>query len=257
MNNTNPNSDLLVDYMDANLSHEETIKVEAMLQNDKTLQTEYDNIVLAKSAIQYYGIKQQVNFIHQNVMANKVAEQPAKTSQGLLRSITKWSMRIAASLLVVVLGLGVYQYATISPDKLFDENYSAFTLGVTRGETNLTAIGISFEEKKYEKVIDLIKNLADPTQKENFLLGQAYLETKDYSKAIMAFNTVLAQNKNTQQTIFNDDVEYYLAMSYLKNKQLDLAKPIFENINNNDTHLYNDKVTSAFMRNLKLLSWKK
>jgi tetratricopeptide (TPR) repeat protein len=254
--NNYTNSDLLVDYIDNNLSLEEKIKVEAMLQNDETIQTELDNLVLAKNAIEYYGIRKQVRLIHQNMMANNAEEQPIKKEKGIIRSMVKWSIRIAASLLIVMLGLGVYQYATITSDKLFDENYSAYTISVTRGEVSETFMEKAFQEKKYEAVIAAFLNVKDATQKESFIAGHAYLETKNYEKANEAYNAVLLKNKATQQTIFNDDAQYFLAMSYLKNKKINLAKPIFENINNTSTHLYNDKVSSTFMRNLKLLSWK-
>jgi tetratricopeptide (TPR) repeat protein len=257
MSNTNLNSDLLVDYLDNYLSPEEKNKVEAMIQKDATIESEYDNLLLAKSAIQYYGIKQQVASIHKQVMADKIKELPKIASQTVVRKITKWSMRIAASLLVVMLGLGVYQYATVSSDKLFAKNYSSYTLGVTRGETTVNLMEKSFQAKDYNAVINQYAALNTISQKENFLVAQAYLETKKYSRAIEFFNAVLEKNTVAKETIFNDDAEYFLAMSYLKNNDIKLAMPLFEKINNNTSHLYNDKVTNGFMRSLKLLSWKK
>ncbi len=53
-----------------------------------------------------------------------------------------------------------------------------------------------------------------------------------------------------------DDAEYYLALSYLKNNETAEALPLFKKIHNNKAHLYNNKVSSWFLRKLQLLSWK-
>ncbi len=257
MNNNYPNTDMLINYIDNNLSGEEKIKVDAMLRNNSTLKTEFDNLVLAKSAIAYYGVKQQVKLIHKEVMENNIETEPVKKEQGVVKTIIKWSMRIAASLLIIVCGLGVYQYATITPDKLFSENYNAYTMSVTRGDADATALVKAFNEKDYEGTIKQYAVLNDIQQKENFIVAQAYLVTNKYNYAIEAFNAVLEKNSLSKEKLYNDDAEYFLAMSYLKNNDIALAMPIFERINNNTNHLYNDKVTNNFMRKLKLLSWKK
>lgn len=257
MNNANPYSDLLLDYLDNILSLEEKLKVEEMLQNDKALQTELDNMMATKSAIQYYGIKQQVQQVRKNIMENKIADQPITKPQSIVKSITKWSMRIAASLLVLMLGFGVYQYATISSNKLFNENYTSYTQNVTRGETDINLLEKAFQDKNYNAVISQYSALDKITQKENFLVALAYIETKEYSSAITAFNAVLEKNSVSKETIFKDDAEYFLAMAYLKNNTIELAMPLFKNINNNNTHLYNDKITNGFMRSLQLINWKK
>ncbi len=256
MNNNYSNTDILIDYIDNNLTGEEKIKVDAMLQNNSTLKTEFDNLVLAKSALAYYGIKQQVKLIHKEVMEKSIATEPLKNEQAVVKTMIKWSMRIAASLLIIVCGLGVYQYATISSDKLYSENFTSYTMRVTRGEADATALVKDFNEKDYEGTIKQYAVLDNIQQKENFIVALAYLETNKYNYAIEAFNAVLEKNSLSKEKLYNDDAEYFLAMSYLKNNNIVLAMPIFERINNNSNHLYNDKVTNSFMRKLKLLSWK-
>jgi hypothetical protein len=63
------------------------------------------------------------------------------------------------------------------------------------------------------------------------------------------------QKKNAEQQthLFDDDTEYYLAMSYLKNGQASDAVPIFEKIHEEPTHLYHDKVGNWFLRKLHWL----
>jgi tetratricopeptide (TPR) repeat protein len=155
-----------------------------------------------------------------------------------------------------MLGLGVYQYISITPDKLFSSNYTAYSLGVNRGTVESNMMENSFQEKNYSAVIAQFEILKELGAKENFLAGQAYLETNNYQKAIESFKNVLAKNIAENKTTFNDDAQYFLASSYIKNNDIKLATPLFEAIHNNKNHLYNDKMTTSFMRNLKILNWK-
>jgi tetratricopeptide (TPR) repeat protein len=255
MNDNSTNSDLLVQYLDSELSAEAKLRIENELKSNTSLQQELENLSLAKTVVKTYGLKQKVGAIHKEMMAEMaVAEKSSKP--GTVRSMARRSMKIAASLLIILLGFGVYQYVNISPDKLFTEKYQAYTLPVSRGTAEADAMEKAYGEKNYTAVIGLFTGLQNGGQKENFLAGQAYLAGKDYSKAIGCFNKVLSLNEASKATIFMDDAEYYLALSYLKNKELKSAYPIFINIHNKTDHLYNDKVTNGFIRKLKVLGWK-
>jgi hypothetical protein len=255
MSNHYINSDLLVQYLDDELSSEEKLGVENELKQSETLQQELKNLRIAKSAVKTYGLKQKVAAIHKEMMNEMtIAAKPSKT--GLVRSVVRTSMRIAASVLVIMFGLGVYQYATLTPDKLFAENYQPYTLSVTRGVAETDVMEKAYQQKDYATVINQFTALPAAGQKENFFAGQSYLAGKDYAKAVVCFKKVIALNFAEKTNIFNDDAEYYLALSYLKNNEFKFAYPVFINISNNPNHLYNDKITNSFIRQLRLLDWK-
>jgi tetratricopeptide (TPR) repeat protein len=249
-------TDSLVDYIDGKLSAKENDELLAVMQTNTAVQEELDNLLSAKSAIQYYGIKQQVAAIHKEIMPELNRQNPTLKKQRTLHKMTIWSMRIAASLLVIVLGIAAYMYTSTSAEKLYANNYSTYTFSVSRGEATTTNFENVFAAKNYASVITLFPALQKPTQKEIFILGQANMETKNFAKAIECFKEVLAKNKSQLSLSFNDDAEYYLAWAYLKNNNLENAQVIFEAIHNNKNHLYNDKVDNAFMRSLKILKWK-
>jgi tetratricopeptide (TPR) repeat protein len=253
----NFNTDNLVDYIDDNLPEMEKKNIAEMLQQDSALQAELENLLLAKSAIQYYGIKQQVAAIHKEMMPQLHLQEPVQKEQSKIREMVKWSIGIAASLLVIAFGIGAYQYANTTSDKLFAANYTPYILSVSRGVATTTNFETAYIAKDYVTVIKEFSALQNPTQKEIFMLGQANIERKNYVKAIDCFKEVLAKNKSELSLSFNDDAEYYLAMSYLKNDMLENATALFEAVHNNKNHLYNDKVNNAFIRSLKILSWKK
>jgi tetratricopeptide (TPR) repeat protein len=256
MNNNYINSDTLIQYMDNELSLEDKTNIENQLKHDAIMQQELENLTLAKSAIKTYGLKKHVSTIHAEMMNEMVVEKTSSSQQGIVRKIVRISMKVAAAIFIVMLGVGVYQYATITPDKVFASNYTPYTLSVNRGTVEKDMIEKSFKEKNYTGITTQFETLTDASTKGSFLAAIAYMETNNYKKAIAAFNNVLSKNTLEKTSILNDDAQYFLAMSYLKNNEVKLAMPIFEMINNNTNHLYNDKVTSAFMRKLKIINWK-
>jgi tetratricopeptide (TPR) repeat protein len=254
MSNNYTNSDLMVQYLDGELSPEEKAKIENELKNNTALQQELENLAIAKNAVKTYGLKQKVSAIHKEMMQEMATEKPLQT--GTARKIVRIGMSIAASLLVLLLGAGVYQYVTVSTDKLFNEAYQPYSLSVSRGAAEANMMEKAYQEKNYPAVIEQFNNLKTTDQKENFLAGQAFLATSNNTKAIECFKKVLNLNFAAKTSVFNDDAEYYIALSYLKNKQVSDAYPFLINIRNNPQHMYNDKITSSVMRQLKLLDWK-
>ncbi|MFM9910277.1 MAG: hypothetical protein ACKVOW_13060, partial [Chitinophagaceae bacterium] len=126
MNDNFTTTTLLIRYMDSELAGEEQISLEATLNNDEALKEELDNLKFARLCVTGLGLRKQVGAVHQEMMEEfKQTIKPI----GILRSITRVSMRVAAGLLVLILAGGVYQYLTISPEKLVNENYKSYTLG--------------------------------------------------------------------------------------------------------------------------------
>ena len=81
-----------------------------------------------------------------------------------------------------------------------------------------------------DSVIWDFKNLSAPVPEEYLLTGIAYLEKNQPEKAIETFKILIQKNQNSKTDFFEDDAEYYLAMSYLDNQESEKALPIFEKI---------------------------
>jgi tetratricopeptide (TPR) repeat protein len=256
MNNNSPNTEILIQYLDNELSPEDKTNLENQLNHDAVMQQELENLTIAKSAIKAYGLKKHVGNIHAQMMHEMVVEKATPAQQGIIRRLVKISMKVAAAIFIIVLGVAVYQYTSITPDKVFASNYKPYTLGVNRGVVKTNDIEKVFQEKDYAKVIAQFEVIKEADAKEYFLAAIAYMEKSSYKNAIAAFKNVLSKNTLNKTSIFNDDSEYFLALSYLKSNDIKLATPIFEAIHNNKNHLYNENVDNAFMRNLKLLDWK-
>ena len=254
MNNNSIHTDKLISYLDGELSLSEKEALQAELENNTDMQQELGNLISAKSAIKHYGLAQKVNDIHQTMMQERTAQK--NTSKAVVRSLPKMIMRIAASIILLVGLFGLYQYVTVSPNNLYNGQYTAYEVATMRGTTDINALEKAYGEKKYDDVISLYKQTAKPTVKEQFLAAQAYLIKEDYINAIELFNGVIETNKAVNTSTLNDDAEYYLALSYLKNKETSKALVLFNKIHENKDHLYHNKVSSWYLAKVNLLNWK-
>jgi lipoprotein NlpI len=74
------------------------------------------------------------------------------------------------------------------------------------------------------------------------------------NESINALEQSLASSQNSHQ--FTEESEFYLALAYLKAKDLSKAQPLFEQIHSNPNHLFHDKVSTLFMKRFYLLERK-
>lgn len=254
MSNNISQTERLISYIDGDMSDAEKNILQQQLQADKAMQQELDNLLLATDVVKNYGLSNRVADIHKKMMKEMAAA--STQPKAIVRSLSKRLMKYAAVIILLIGLFGVYQYFTVSSDKLYNEQYSAYAFTTFRGNESLPAIEQAYAEKKYDEVIAAFKQQTDASVKENFVAGQAYLAKVNYAEAINCFKTVLTKNSNTHTGLLTDDAEYYLALSYLKNNNPAEALPLFKKIHNNKEHFYNNKVSAWFLKKLQLLKWK-
>ena len=254
MNDNFTNTTLLIRYMDQELSPEELASMEVNLATNKNLQAELENLKNTRLSISGLGLREQVARVHGEMMQEmKEVSKPF----GKIRSITRLSMRIAAGIIVLIIAGASYQYFVITPERLFNENYSTYTIGSSRAADELSPLEKVFRQKDFKTTIALFNTIPNPDPRDYFLAGNTYLEIGDLSKAILHFNNCIATNHAFQTTAYLEDAEYYLAITYLKNKEINKALPLFEKIHKQPLHLYHDKVNSWFINKVKVAGWKK
>jgi len=256
MDNSTPYDDQLMRYVDGEMSESERAEFEKRLASDKSLQEAIDNLKQAKEAVKAYGLKEKVAWIHQQMMKELKTETPVK-SISRVRRIIRYSVAVAASILLIFLGMEGYNFYNLSSDRLFSENYTAYELITTRDgtDTNETKIEKAYRNKIYNEVIKLNGNSV-LTQKDIFLTGMAYLETDDASRAIGSFQIVLLDMKEDENSVLKDATEYYLALAYLKNHDYDQAIDLMNAIHNNPSQLYKEKFSRRYINRVKMLKWR-
>jgi tetratricopeptide (TPR) repeat protein len=163
----------------------------------------------------------------------------------------------AASFLICFGICAFYLYVKSNPEKLFSENYTHYTPHILREATGPSHLRAAYTGGKMDSVIWDFKNTNAPIPEEYLLAGIAYLEKNEPGKAIETFKTLIRTNENSKTDYFEDDAEYYLAMSYLDDNQTGKALPLFEKIQSEPENRHYEDVSELFLLKLKISIAKK
>jgi tetratricopeptide (TPR) repeat protein len=201
--------------------------------------------------IKIYGLENKVSSIHKEMM-EELKQNSTPQTAGIVRKMIRYTARIAAIVILVLGSVEVYQYLTVSPEKLFSENYAAFNLHESRGQSN-TAIEDAFKNANMSSVIEQFNTTKTPEAKDYFFAGNAFLSQHQPAKAADAFLNLQQKNKTDNTHFFEEDVDYYLALSYLGNNEPAKAIPLFEKIHEDKNNPYHEKISSWFLFKVKHL----
>jgi len=255
-NSTQENNELLMRYLDGEMTAAEREDFEKKLATDTALQTELENIQVAKAAVKFFGLKQKVAAIHQSIM-EEAKHHPPVIEINRRRLIVRYTVAVAASILLLFVGYWVYTFYTLSPNKLYADNYFTYELTTSRdsGSSQESGIEKAYREKKYDEVIRL-NAVSVVSAKDIFLTGLSYLEKGDPSRAISSFQVVLTDADKTKPSALKDETEYYLALAYLKNRDYDQSIELMIQIHDSPDHIYKDKISGKLIRKVKMLKWR-
>lgn len=258
MDNSTPDmTTLLVQYLDGELAGTEKQSLEKQLAADSALQQQFDSLLLTRESIRYYGLKEKVAGLHQQMMSELALPVKKITPAAGSRRIIRYVASVAASIILLVGGFMAYNFFTLSSDKVYGANYQKFELSTTRDPgVEETASEKAYRAGNYKEVVRLHDAAATRTAKEEFLCGVAAMELKDNSKAITCFNEVLQLNKQAAVKVLKDESEYYLSLAYVSNKDYDFALDMMNRIKEDPSHLYNASITRKLIRQVKLLKWR-
>ncbi|HPG12248.1 MAG TPA: tetratricopeptide repeat protein [Chitinophagaceae bacterium] len=251
-NSTHNNAEKLIRYLDGELNEAEKQGIEAQLASDKALKEELDSLLLAREAVKQYGLQQRVASVHQEMMAT---EQAPVRSIGNRNRFVRYSLSIAAGIILVAGLFFAYNFFTISSSGVFSDNYQAYELPTFRGDDNneMPAMEKAFREKKYTEVVQI-----DPqrpfTASENFYRGMAFIELKNDSAARASLQSVVKNTDSQVTDNIKDAAEYYLALVCIRHKDYKEALEYLQKIRNNDTHTYHERVSASMIRKVKFLA---
>lgn len=247
-------SEILVQYLDGELSSVDAQKVEKQLSENPSLANELENLQLAREAVKMYGVRERVKSVHKEMMKEL---QPGVKAMSRQRKILRYSISIAAAILLIAGLFFAYNFFTLSKEKVFASNYHTYELPTFRDSSSgdQSSIEKAFREKEFGKVVN-VQKAGDYTIKEHFLRGISFLEIQNNASAVNEFRSVVDSNRAAGTSFFEDEAEYYLALTYLRGGNYKTAYRLLRLIKNNPDHLYYDMVTAKLMRQVKMLSWK-
>ena len=259
-NSTHTMSEKLVQYLDGELTGPEKEIIEQRLAADKELNDELESLKAAREAIKLYGLQQKVSGIHQQMMEEM--QTPVKKMNpiaiGSARRIIRYSIAVAASVVLIVGGIAGYNFYDLSSNKVFASNYHSYELNTVRDgdSTQVSPVEKAYREKDYKGTVALISQQRSPSVKETFLAGMSNMELGNNAKAIEELKKVIAGSEDAKNNLFKDQAEYYLALTYIRDKDYDFALDMLRSIKENPGHLYNKKVTGKLIRQVKMLKWR-
>jgi hypothetical protein len=244
---------LLIDQLDKSLSDPSGQAQDDSLGNDPETVKENQILGVALEAIRYSGLTQQVKSVREELAAKKSAQaseilptipsyiRKTAPTPSVHRFITN-AMKVAAVLVLAVSLTGLGKFILTNPSGVYDKFYSPYVMSTTRGSAVPNSVEQAYQAKDWSGVVNAFESNATKTGKDYFLTAMACMEQKKFDQAIELFKTLIQTDQVTREPYFQDEAEYYLAMSYLANHQGSLAVPILTKIKADPHHLFNKKV---------------
>lgn len=279
----------LIDHLDESftatpdsVSPEASATMQRLIAEDEDTAKEWLYLQLAVDSIQDAGLREQVATVRKQWETQTAAtreaqataipealtatqDQPtsATTDQttadspgGVVRNLYRNMMRVAACAVLVAGGACIFKYVRLSSSSLYSEYYTSYEINTSRGNASQDAIEKAYIAKNWSEVLALFSPGKDRSNKTDFLAGLADLELKKFDDAIAHFEQIIASNSHSGGDYFEDEAEYYLAISWLAKDKVNEAMPILEKIRANKDHLYHDKVEKMSFTDLRLVQYK-
>jgi hypothetical protein len=182
-------------------------------------------------ALRSYGLREDIKKLHNEIMPGM---QKAQVKTTPVLRLSRLISRVAAAILLLVLGTGIFLYIDTTAESLYSKKYIPYEASPQRGGS----------EPSNTRAIKEFEN------------AQYLLQTNQPGRAIHSLEKILENNISSGKRTLNDDVEYYLALAFLKDRQAEKAYELFTKIHNDPHHLYHDQVSDWDLLRLKILSWK-
>lgn len=242
------NDEILMRYLDGEMDQTEKQMFESQLQKDTALRQRLERLQIAIASVQQYATAEKVRSIHSE-MVQELSSVHKEGKVVPMKGLVKYSLAIAASVIIILVGVNVFTSSQPSPGKLYNEAFVDYDASAVRGNENQTEVSKLYQDHNYTSVVEKA-NAQNLSQKDSLLVGLSYLKSNRLSEAINWFKAISMQNPTRQ------DAEFYLAMTYLKNKSYNEALVLMEQIHSNPNHVYHNQFSGDFINKVKKLSSK-
>lgn len=213
---------------------------------------------VAAALVQRNAVLLQVSRVHSSFIEKRngftADDFPVTSTIIQARSLRFW-WKAASVLIIAPLLAFLFVYATNSRDRLFESQYQTYRINVDRTATPPTTASFiqAYQQGRYEQVIKDYQALSEKGSREKMITAFSYMEMKQYEASIPLLDAVIRSNVLTGERLYQDEAEYYLALSLLKTNQLQHAYKLFDKIHIDEEHTFNGRVDKWFMLRLKWL----
>lgn len=213
----------------------------------------------AAISLQRYSIFKQVQSVHRHFLPTQSgihANTPVTKASVVNMNPVKWFLRIAVAI-ILVLGIWfAYLYNSTTSTTLYAEIYQPYNVNTDRANIeeiiphNMVQ---EFKEKNYKVVIKTYEGLGTTNNREKFLAAVSYQEIGQNAEAINLLNQILEFNRQQQSRLYNDEAEFYLALNYLKTKNIKQAIPLFTKLYNDPGHTFHERIKKSTLKKMEWL----
>ncbi|HLO82093.1 MAG TPA: tetratricopeptide repeat protein [Chitinophagaceae bacterium] len=234
--------DTLVRYLDGDMDAAEKVDIEKRLEADPALREQLEELKLAIHAVKFGGLSEKVKGIHKEMSTKRLAVKPG--AGRTVRMFSRRTMSLAASIVIGLAMLGGWWVYKMQADQIFEDHYVEFSVTQARGDGKPSGISGQYNQKNYA---ELIRNAGrkDLGSQDSLIIALSFLHEKQYDKA-EAWLTAIQQ----QSTTHRDDADYYLAFTWLAQKQYEKSYELFKAIHDDPGHLYHSAVTELLLNKI-------
>ena len=250
------NEHLLINYLDRTLEEQEMREIEALINTDPETRKQWQYLQLAVEAVEYAALYDQVAAVKDDFRTIQPMEVLQETARRGLRVRMRRTLRIAAAALLFFVGMGTYKYFSVNATRVYQQAFINYTLSTTRGQANITDIEQAYQAQNWNAVIAAVNKTSLTDNKALFLSGMAHLQLKMYGEASMLFEQVRANNAQTGKDYFQDEAQYYGALSDLASGHTQQAVTALQLIRADKGHLYHEQASRIGKIDLKILNIK-
>jgi tetratricopeptide (TPR) repeat protein len=246
---------LLVNYLDRTLEEREMREIEELINTDTEVRSQWQFMQLAVDAVEYVALNDQVAAVKEQfriIHPIEVIHEQRRGVRVMMRNIYK----VAACLFFLVIAGAGYKYISTSAIHMYEQSFIPYTLSTSRGSSTINEIEQAYRNKNWNRVLTAFDKAAEKDNKTLFLAGMANMQLQQYAAADKMFEQVLAHNAQAGDDYFQDEAQYYLAMSYLANGQAKEAITLLQQIRTNKNHLYNRQASQISSTDLRILAFK-
>jgi tetratricopeptide (TPR) repeat protein len=251
---TQDRQQILIDHLDRVLAGEPSPETEALISSDPELAKEWHAMSFALQGIREAGLYEKVS-----IAKNQYQTQQsfvASPAGGVVRTLYRNVFKVAACLLLLIGAATIYKFSTVSSGNMYKEYYQSFELNTSRSSAVQDTLEQAYRAKNWKQVLSISSMQKPTTTKISFLTAMAAMELKEYATAIASFKEVMAANASSGDNYFQDESEYYLALAYLANNEVDNALPLLQKIRNDENHTYHQKAKELSGLDLMILDLK-
>lgn len=272
-------------YLADRLDAEESRRIEAALRQDPDWQQAYQDAMLSRSLAQEYALRDEIRSIRaamlnedpskaalepitgtpvQHPSGNAPGQQtdsskPIAKTRRLSSTPFSYAGRIAAAVALLLVGFLGFQYATLSGDDLYAERATVYQIAASRSADETASspeeqLEQQYSAQQYAEAVATYEQLSNPSLMAVFLAGNAYLQQDKTDQAIAAFREIVRINGSQGINRFEEDAQYYLALSYLKANRSADALPLLKQIHENPQHSYHALVGDYYLWKVKFLN---